>query len=161
MGEREGKLLYRRGSGLLQVIGADIGRVPFRHLAAGVDDGVLDQPERRRRREHISPAREIFLQDVVLHCAGELIARDALLVGKGDIEREQPGGRCIDGHRGVHLAERDALEQRPHIAEMRDRHADLADLAAGEDVVGIVTGLGWQIECDRKPRLTFGEVLPV
>ena len=161
MGEREGKLLHRRGTGLLQMIGADIGRVPFRHLARGVDDGVLDQPQRRRRREHVSPARKIFLQDVVLHRAGELLTRHALLVGERDIEREQPRRRGVDGHRGVHLAERDALEQRAHIAEMRDRHADLANLAAGEDVVGIVTGLGRQIEGDREPGLTLGEILPV
>ena len=28
--------------------------------------------------------------------------------------------------------ERDAVEQRAHVAEMGDRHADLADLAAGQ-----------------------------
>ena len=58
-------------------------------------------------------------------------------------------------------AERDALEQAPHVAEMGDRHADLADLAAGERMVGVVAGLGRQIEGDRKPGLTLGEVLPV
>ena len=49
----------------------------------------------------------------------------------------------------------------PHVAEMGDRHADLADLAAGERMVGIVAGLGRQIEGDRKPGLALGEVLPV
>ena len=160
-GEREGKLLHRRRSRLLQMIGADIGRIPFRHLARGVDDHVLDQPQRRRRREDVGAARKIFLQDVVLHRAGELGVVGALLLGERDIEREQPGRRGVDGHRGVHLVERDALEQAPHVAEMGDRHADLADLAAREHVVGVVAGLGRQVEGDREPGLTLGEVPPV
>ena len=86
---------------------------------------------------------------------------DALLVGERDIERQQPGGGGVDGHRGVHLAERDAVEQRAHVAEMGDRHADLADLAAGERIVGVVAGLGRQVEGDRKAGLALGEVLPV
>src|SRR5262249_60030165 len=49
----------------------------------------------------------------------------ALLVGERDIEREQPSGRRVDGHRRVHRSERDVVEQRAHVAEMRDRHADL------------------------------------
>ena len=64
--QREGQLLHRRGAGLLQVIGAHVGRVPLRHGFAGEDDRVLDQPQRRRGREHIRAAREIFLDDVVL-----------------------------------------------------------------------------------------------
>ena len=102
--------------------------------------------------------REIFLDDVVLGGAGELRARDALLVGKRGIERQQPGGGGVDGHRRVHLAERDAVEQRAHVAKMRDRHADLADLAAGERMIRIVTGLGRQIEGDGEPGLALGEV---
>ena len=120
-GEREGELLGGRGSRLLQMIGADIGGIPFRHHARGVDDHVLDQPQRRRGREHIGAAREIFLEDVVLHRAGELGAVCALLVGERDIEREQPGGRGVDGHGGVHLGQGDALEQAAHVAEMGDR----------------------------------------
>ena len=48
-----------------------------------------------------------------------------------------------------------------HVAEMGDRHADLADLAAGQRVIGIVAGLGRQVEGDRKPGLALGEVPPV
>src|SRR5690349_1287714 len=53
------------------------------------------------------------------------------------------------------------LEQRTHIAEMGDRYADLADLALSQRVVAVVTGLGGQIECDREPGLTLGEVLAI
>ena len=88
-------------------------------------------------------------------------ARRALLVGDRDVEREQPRRGGVDGHRGVHLDDRDVVEQRAHVAEMGDRHADLADLAAREHVVAVVAGLGRQIEGDRQAGLPLGEVLPV
>ena len=44
-------------------------------------------------------------------------------------------------------------EQCAHIAEMAHRHADLANLAARERVVAVVSGLGRQVEGDRKARL--------
>ena len=80
------------------------------------------------------------------------------LVGDGDVEREQPGGGRVDRHRRVHAVERDAVEQRAHVADVGDGDADLADFAAGEDVVAVVAGLGRQIEGDREPGLALGEV---
>jgi len=88
-------------------------------------------------------------------------ARRALLVGDRDVERHQPRRGGVDGHRGVHRGERNLVEQRPHVAEMADRHADLADLALGKNVIAVVTGLGRQIEGDRKPGLALGEILPI
>jgi hypothetical protein len=61
----------------------------------------------------------------------------------------------VDRHRGVHLLERDAVEQRAHVAEMADGHADLADFARAR-VVGIVAGLGRQVEGDGKAGLPLG-----
>ena len=78
-----------------------------------------------------------------------------------DVEAEQPGGGGVDRHRGVHLVERDAVEERVHVALVGDRDADLADLAAGEDVVGVVAGLRRQVEGDREAGLALGEVAPV
>ena len=46
-----------------------------------------------------------------------------------------------------------------HLAEVRDRHADLADLAPGEDVVGVVAGLGREVERDRQPGLPLGRLV--
>ena len=48
----------------------------------------------------------------------------------------------------VHLLERKSFEQRQHVVDVRDRHADLPDFAARERVVGVVAGLGRQIERD-------------
>ncbi len=54
--------------------------------------------------------------------------------------------------------ERDALEQGHHVAEMADGHADLAHLALGQGMIGVVAGLGRQIEGDGEPRLAAGEI---
>ena len=93
-------------------------------------------------------------------CATSRVAAP-LLLGDHLVEREQPHRGRVDRHRRVHLGERDAVEQRAHVAEVRDRHADLADLAAGELVVGVVAGLRRQVEGDRQPGLALGQVAPV
>ena len=85
----------------------------------------------------------------------------ALLIGQRDIEREQPGGGGVDRHRRVHRVERDAVEQHAHVAEMRDRHADLADLALGERMVAVVAGLRRQIEGDGQTGLPLAQVFPI
>ena len=109
-------------------------------------------------REHIGAARQIFLDDVVLRRALQRGARRALLVGDGDIERHQPAGGGVDRHRGVHGRDGDAVEQRAHVADMRDRDADLADLAARQRMVAVVADLGRQVEGDGEPGLALGEI---
>ena len=160
-GEREGELLLRRRPGLLQVVGADVHRVPLRDGAVAVLGDVGDQLQRRRRGEDVGAARQVFLDDVVLDGALQLRDVGALLFGGGDVERQQPGGGGVDRHRGVHRLERDAVEERAHVAEVADRHADLADLAAGERVVAVVAGLGRQVEGDREAGLAAGEIAAV
>ncbi len=157
-GERVGELLHRRRAGLLQVVGADVDRVPERHLADGEGDHVGGELERGPRREDVGAARQVLLDQVVLHRAGELFPGGALPLGRDDIEREQPGGGRVDRHRGVHALERDALEQRQHVGQRADRHADPADLAPGQRMVAVVAGLGRQVEGDREPRLAAREV---
>ena len=156
--QRVGQLLHRRGPGLLQMVAADVGRVPFRQLAVGVGDHVGDQPHRGLGRVDVGPARQILLDDVVLDRALQLRDVGPLLLADGDVERQQPGGRGVDGHRGVHLLERDAVEQGRHVGDRGDRHADLADLARRQRVVAVVAGLGRQVEGDREAGLPAGEV---
>ena len=48
--------------------------------------------------------------------------------------------------------------ERPHVAQVADRDADLADLAAGELVVRVVAGLGRQVEGDRQTGLALAQV---
>ncbi len=49
-------------------------------------------------------------------------------------------------------------QQRAHVAEVGDRHTDLADLAPRHLRIGVVAGLGRQVEGDRQPRLALGQV---
>jgi hypothetical protein len=158
VGQRESQLLHRRRTRFLQMIGADIHRVPLGNLAIGEGDDVGGELQRRLRREDISAARKIFLDDVVLRRALQRLAVDAVAFGAGDIERQQPGCRRVDGHRRVHLVERDAVEQRLHVAQMADRHADLADLATRQHVIAVVAGLRRQIEGDGQAGLTARQI---
>ena len=169
--QRVGELLGRGRAGLLQVVAADVDRVPLRDLVDRVGDHVADQPQRVLGREDVGPAGEVLLDDVVLRRAGQLWAtaraprgrraQAVLLLGGHLVERQQPHRGGVDRHRGVHLGERDVLEEPAHLAEVRDRHADLADLAAAERRVRVVAGLRGQVEGDRQAGLALGQVGPV
>ncbi len=139
---RVSDLLDGRGPRLLEVVGADVDRVPARHVLDRVRDRVGDQPHARAGWERVGAPRQILLEDVVLGRALELILRDAVILRGDDVEREQPRRGRVDRHRGVHLLQRDPVHQRPHVALVRDRDPDLADLAPRELVVGVVAGLG-------------------
>ena len=152
------ELLHRRRARLLQVIRADVDRVPRGHLLDRVDDQVDGESLRRLRREDVRAARQVLLEDVVLRGALERRVRHTLLVGEREVHPEQPHCGGVDRHRRVHLRERDAVEQLSHLAQMRHRDADLAHLAPGEHVVGVVAGLGGEVERDRQPRLPLGQV---
>jgi hypothetical protein len=133
--EGVGHLEHRSGAGLLQVIRADVDRVPLGDLVQGPRDEVGRQADRRLGRKDVRPAREVLLQDVVLRRAGQRVTRCALLVGGRYVERQEPDGGRVDGHRRVHLPERDAVEDLLHVAEMADRDPYLADLALRHLVV--------------------------
>ncbi len=135
------------------MVGADIDRVPFRHFAIGEGHHVGGQTQGGFGREDVGAAREIFLDDIVLGGAGQIGPLRPLGLGRRDIERQQPGRRRVDRHGRVHLPKRNAVEQGLHVAQMADRHADLADLALGQRMVGIVAGLGRQVERHRETRL--------
>ena len=84
-----------------------------------------------------------------------------VLLGDRLVEREQPHRGGVDRHRRVHLVERDAVEERAHVADVGHRHADLADLTDGELVVGVVAGLRRQVERDRQAGLPLRQVVAV
>ena len=97
-GQRVGEFLFRRRARLLQMIGADVHRVPLRHRRIRVGGNVGDQPERRFGREDIRTAREVFFDNVVLHRALQFGRVRALLLGDRNIKGEQPTGGRVDGH---------------------------------------------------------------
>jgi hypothetical protein len=127
----------------------------------GVGDDLAREAHRGLRREDEGPAREVFLDDVVLGRAAELRGGAALALGGRDVEGEQPGRGRVDRHRRVHLLEGDVLEEQGHVVDVADRDADLADLAAGQEMVRVVAGLGREIEGDGEARLPLREVAAV
>ena len=159
--QRVRDLLHRRGPGLLQVVAAHVDRVPLRHRAHRVGDGVDGEPEARSRGEDVGPPAEILLHDVVLRRARQRARRDTEILRVGHVEAEQPRRGGVDRHRRVHRRHRDLVEQLVHVSEMRHGHTDLADLACRLDGVGVVAGLRRQVEGDRQPGLTLGQVGPV
>ena len=160
-GQRVGDLLHRCGPRLLQVVAADVDRVPLGHVAHRVGDGVDGEPEARSRREDVGPPAEILLDDVVLRRARQLAGRHAQVLRVGHVEAEQPRRRGVDRHGGVHRRHRDLVEQLVHVPEVRHGHADLADLARRLGRVGVVAGLRRQVEGDGQAGLTLGQVGPV
>ena len=84
------------------------------------------------RRIDVGAAGDVLLEHVVLDRAGQARRVDALLLGDQLVEQQQHRGRGVDGHRGRHLAQRDAAEQHPHVVDRVDRDPDLADLAGGQ-----------------------------
>ena len=130
VGERERQLLRCVRARLADVIAADGDRVPAGHLAGAPREHVGDEPDRGPRRVDVRPARDVLLEDVVLHRAAKRAARHALLLGDGDVEAEEDGRRRVDRHRRRDLAERQALQQRAHVLDRVDGDADAADLAA-------------------------------
>ena len=157
-GQGVGDLLGGGGPCLLEVVAADVDRVPLRDVAHRVGDHVDDQSPGGDRAVDVGPSRQVLLDDVVLGGAGEHRRVDPLVLGVGDVEGEEPCGGGVDGHRRVHLADGDLVEQLRHVTEVGDRDADLADLAGGLGSVRVVAGLGRQVEGDRQACLPLGQV---
>ena len=91
----------------------------------------------------------------------QLLRLDALLLGRGDVERHHRQHGAVHGHADAHLVERDAVEQRARVVDRVDRHAGHPDVAAHPRVVGVVAAVGRQVEGDAEALLTGREVAPV
>ncbi len=59
-----------RRTRFLKMIGANIGGIPLWDIAQTENNDVLDKPHRRLRGKHISAARQVFFDNVVLNGAG-------------------------------------------------------------------------------------------
>ncbi len=161
VGQRERHLLHGVGAGVAEVRARHRDRVEPGHLGGTELDGVGDQPQRRLRRPDPGAARGVLLEDVVLDGAGELLARHALLLGGGDVERQQDRGGAVDREAGADLVQRDAVEQDLGIGERVDRDADPADLLAELRIIGVEAALRRQVERDRQPRAALVEQVAV
>mmetsp|Transcript_24008 Transcript_24008/g.44062 ORF Transcript_24008/g.44062 Transcript_24008/m.44062 type:complete len:371 (-) Transcript_24008:5902-7014(-) len=157
-GKRESQFLFRGRASLLQVIGTHVHGVPFRNVRIAVFGHVRDHLKAGFRRANIGSARQVFLDQIVLHSALQGCRVRALFLGHRNIKRQEPRGRRIDRHRRIHLLQRNVLKEAPHIAQMRNGYADFAHFAARQDVIAVISGLRWQIKGDAQPGLPFGQV---
>ena len=89
-----------------------------------------------------------------------LAAGHPLLLGHQLVEEQQDGRGGVDRHRRGDLVEGQTAQQDPHVVDGVDGHADLAHLALGPGVVGVVAHLGRQVEGARKPGPPAGEQQP-
>ena len=95
----------------------------------------------------------VLLEDVVLHRAAQDLGRDALSLGRGDIEAEEDDGRTVDRHRDRDLVQRNADEKTFHIVERRDRDATDPHFSQRTRVVGVVAHERGEVEGDRQAGL--------
>ena len=158
IGDRERELEVARRAGFLHVVAADRDRVELGHLATGVLDDVRTDPHARLRRIDVRVADHELLQDVVLDGAGELRARDALLLTGDDEAREHRQHGAVHRHRHRHLVERHAVEEDLHVLDGVDRDPRLADVADDTRMIRVVAAVGGEVEGDREPHLPGGEV---
>jgi hypothetical protein len=131
--------------------------VPARQLLRAELHHVRDEPHGRLGREDPFLLRDVLLEDVRLDRSPELRARDSLLLGDADVEREQHRGRAVDRHRGRDLAEWDALEERLGVGERIDRDAFSPDLAERALVIRVVAHQRRHVEGRREAGLAVLE----
>ena len=125
----------------------------LRHLGRAEFEEVGRDLERRTGRIDVRAARDVLLQDIVLHRAGELGARSAASIRDRGDEREEDHRGRVDGHGERDLVERDVVKQPLHVVERRDRDAHAPDLAQRALVVGVVAHLRREVERHGEPRL--------
>ncbi len=161
VGEGVRELQVGRRPGLLDVVAGDGDRVELRHLLRGVGEDVGDDLHRGLGRIDVGVPDHELLEDVVLDGPGELLGLDALLGGRGHVERHHGEHGPVHGHGHRHPVQRDAVEELTHVEDRVDRHARHADVPGDAGVVGVVPAVGRQVEGDREPLLPGGEVAPV
>ena len=159
--QSEGELLFWRRACFLQVVRTDVHRVPLGDVGVAIFGHIRDHLEARLGRAHICAARQIFLDQIILNRALQARHIRALFFGNRNIERQQPRRCRVDGHRCVHLFQRDLVKERSHIAQMRNRHADFAYFPARQNVVAVVPRLRWKIEGNGQSCLPLFEVRPI
>ena len=161
VGQGVGHFEVGGGAGFLHVVAGDRDRVELRHLLRGELEDVGDDPHRGFGRIDIGVAHHVFLEDVVLDGAGELLERGALFEGGDDVEGEDGQHRAVHGHRDRNLVERDAVEEHLHVEDRVDGDTGLADIADDARVVGVIAAVGGEVEGDGEALLTGGEVAPI
>jgi hypothetical protein len=154
---REGHFMQRRRARLADVVTRDVDRVVALHVLGAVGDAVAHDAHAGRDREHVFLLRHVFLQDVGLDGARQLVQVVAALPGQRHVHGQQDPGRWVDGQRNADLLEVDAFEQRFHVGQRVDGHAFAADLALAHRVIAVVAHQGGHVEVGRQARLALAD----
>ena len=112
-------------------------------------------------RVDVGVAHHELFQDVVLDRAREFFGRNALFLGRHDVEREDRQHRAVHGHRHAHPVERNAREQRAHVVDRIDGDPRHAHIARHARMIEVVAAMGREIERDRQTLLARREIAPV
>src|SRR5580692_10256980 len=117
VGQCEGDFLDGRRSGFANVVAGDGDGVPLGEIVAAPREDVGDDAHGGTGGIDVGATGDVFLEDVVLYCAGNFCEVGALLFGDGDVKAEEDGGGGVDGHRGRDSFERDIIEESFHVFE--------------------------------------------
>ena len=161
VGQRVSHFQVGGRAGFLHVITGDRDRVELRHVLRGELEDVRDDPHARLGRIDVGVPHHVFLQNVVLDRAGELLLFNALFFRCGDEKRQHGKHRAVHGHRDRHLVERDAVEEHFHVFDGINRDARLADIADNTRMIAVVAAMRREIERDRQAALARREVAAV
>ena len=153
VGERERELLRRGGPRFADVVARDRDRVPQWGVLCAPLEHVHDDLERGLDWIYPGVLGHVLLEDVVLHGAAQLVRRDTLLLGRGDVKAEEHRGRAVDGHGRRDPIERDAAEQVLHVGKGGDGHAALPHLPFRARMIGVVAHQGRKVERHRQAGL--------
>ena len=99
------------------------------------------------------------LEHVVLHGAGQLAARHAMLLPHHHVHSQQNGCRGIDGHGRRHSIQGDVAEQLRQVFHGVDGHADAPNFALSHGMIGVVAHLSRKVERRGEPHLAGVEQL--
>ena len=146
--------------GLADVVAAHRDRVPARHFAGAEREDVGDEPHRRPRRVDVLLLGDELLQDVVLNGPRDSLPVGALPLGHDQVHGEDHRRRRVDRHRRRDVGERNALEQRLHVGQRRDRDTALADFPERQRVVRVAPHQRRQVEGDAQPGAPVAPAVP-
>src|ERR1035438_6891451 len=85
----------------------------------------------------------------------------SLLFGGDNIERHNRQHGAIHRHGHRHLIERNLIEQELHVENGIDSHAGVANISGDALVVGVVSAMRGEVECNREPSLPGGQVAAI
>src|SRR6185312_15172668 len=89
VGEGEGQFLRGRRPSFANMIARDRDRIPKRRVLRAPLEAIDDQTQRGLDRETPRVLRHVLFQNVILNRAAQLVARYALLLRRGNVERPQ------------------------------------------------------------------------